>query len=84
MTYAISNKHHNLAPLTLYAHLIFLKSQKFTDWGQENAVIEKPMIFLAGQNPMGQVPALSFVDEEGNSHVLTQVYFVVESFSPKF
>ena len=33
------------------------------------------MIFLVAQNPMGQVPALSFLDEEGKSHVLTQVTF---------
>ena len=46
---------------------------KFKERG--SALKKTMMIFLVAQNPMGQVPALCFLDEEGKSHVLTQVTF---------
>ena len=43
-----------------------------------------PNGILAGQNPMGQVPALSFVDEGGNSHILTQSMAIIELLDEKY
>ena len=48
---------------------------EYTGKFKERGSALKKTIFLVAQNPMGQVPALSFLDEEGKSHVLTQVTF---------
>ena len=49
---------------------------KFLRFKERGSALKKTiMIFLVAQNPMGQVPTLCFLDEEGKSHVLTQVTF---------